>query len=79
MGALIWTALDLRGSQRQAKPGAHVTATGRSRRSPILLVQLMLGAWVAGFRAGHVASAGRDMKATSSPKASTGAMASPGR
>lgn len=53
MAALIWTALDLLGSMR--KPPARP-----SRLSPvglliagILFVQLLLGAWVAGLRAGH--------------------------
>ena len=56
MGALIWVALDLR----------RLAATGQDRRShvtlpaaatlAILLVQVMLGAWVAGLNAGQVAS-----------------------
>ena len=56
MGALIWVALDLR----------RLAATGQDRPSrvtlpaaatlAILLVQVMLGAWVAGLNAGQVAS-----------------------
>ncbi|HZC37511.1 MAG TPA: COX15/CtaA family protein [Sphingomicrobium sp.] len=57
MGALIWTALDLR--QPDSKParftGWSVFALG------ILFVQLMLGAWVAGFRAGYVSNTWPDM------------------
>jgi len=53
--ALIWTALDLKQMARDpasrparlTRPGAIVLA--------ILFVQLMLGAWVAGFRAGYIA------------------------
>ena len=57
MGALIWTALDVR--QRDSKParmtGWSVLALGT------LLVQLLLGAWVAGFRAGYVSNSWPDM------------------
>jgi cytochrome c oxidase assembly protein subunit 15 len=55
-GALIWTALDLRsvGRNPAARParlsGASIAAL------TILFVQLMLGAWVAGFRAGYVSN-----------------------
>ena len=52
MGALIWTALDLRNpDQRPAKLtpwGVVALAT--------LTIQLLLGAWVAGFRAGYVSN-----------------------
>ncbi len=54
--ALIWTALDLRsiGKDRDAKPsrltGFSVVALS------IIFVQLLLGAWVAGFRAGYVSN-----------------------
>src|SRR5690349_10937257 len=59
--ALIWTALDLRAlsRDRNARParltrwGAVVLAT--------LFIQLMLGAWVAGFRAGYVSNTWPDM------------------
>jgi cytochrome c oxidase assembly protein subunit 15 len=54
--ALIWTALDLRGLSRnpQERP-ARLTGWGAFALA-ILFVQLMLGAWVAGFRAGYVSN-----------------------
>jgi heme a synthase len=57
MGALIWTALDLRESgQKPARlTGWSVLALGT------LFIQLLLGAWVAGFRAGYVSSSWPDM------------------
>jgi heme a synthase len=55
--ALIWTALDLR--RQDARPakltGWGVVALGT------LFIQLMLGAWVAGFRAGYVSNSWPDM------------------
>ena len=52
MGGLIWTALDLR--EPDSRParitGWSVIALGT------LFVQLLLGAWVAGFRAGYVSN-----------------------
>jgi len=56
MAALIWTALDLRqlakaGDDRPARLTRASLTTGA-----ILFVQLLLGAWVAGLNAGHVAS-----------------------
>jgi cytochrome c oxidase assembly protein subunit 15 len=55
-GALIWTALDLRRLARdpQAQP-ARLTRWGALALAT-LFVQLMLGAWVAGFRAGYVSN-----------------------
>jgi heme a synthase len=50
MGALIWTALDL----RRGKP-ARLTGWGVLALAAVF-VQLMLGAWVAGFRAGYVSN-----------------------
>jgi len=52
MSALIWTALDLRdGNSKPARlTGWSVFALA------ILFTQLMLGAWVAGFRAGYVSN-----------------------
>ena len=55
MAALIWTALDLRrlartGEDRPARLTSAGVATGA-----ILIVQLLLGAWVAGLNAGYVA------------------------
>jgi cytochrome c oxidase assembly protein subunit 15 len=55
-GALIWTALDLRRLARdpQAQP-ARLTGWGALALGT-LFIQLMLGAWVAGFRAGYVSN-----------------------
>jgi cytochrome c oxidase assembly protein subunit 15 len=50
--ALIWTALDLRNPE--ATP-ARITRWGTIALAT-LFVQLMLGAWVAGFRAGYVSN-----------------------
>jgi cytochrome c oxidase assembly protein subunit 15 len=54
--AIIWTALDLRGLARD--PAARpARMTGFSALTiAVLTIQLMLGAWVAGFRAGYVAN-----------------------
>jgi cytochrome c oxidase assembly protein subunit 15 len=52
LAALIWTALDLR--QREARP-ARLTGWGALALGTLFL-QLMLGAWVAGFRAGYVSN-----------------------
>jgi cytochrome c oxidase assembly protein subunit 15 len=56
MGALIWTALDLR--QFDADPRSRpARLTGWSVLAlGTLFIQLMLGAWVAGFRAGYVSN-----------------------
>ncbi|HEX5259689.1 MAG TPA: COX15/CtaA family protein [Sphingomicrobium sp.] len=52
MSALIWTALDLR-----RLPERPARLTGWSAFAlAILFVQLLLGAWVAGFRAGYVSN-----------------------
>jgi heme a synthase len=52
MAALIWTALDLRepGERPARLTGWSVFTLG------VLFIQLMLGAWVAGFRAGYVSN-----------------------
>lgn len=50
--ALIWTALDLR---RLPERPSRLTGWGVFALA-ILFVQLMLGAWVAGFRAGYVSN-----------------------
>ena len=50
--ALIWTALDLR--DPEARP-ARITRWGAIGLAT-LFIQLMLGAWVAGFRAGYVSN-----------------------
>jgi heme a synthase len=54
---LIWTALDLR---RDGARPARLTGWGAVTLG-ILSVQLMLGAWVAGFRAGYVSNSWPDM------------------
>jgi heme a synthase len=61
MAALIWTALDLRRLSREpdARP-ARLTGWGALALA-VLALQLMLGAWVAGFRAGYVSSTWPDM------------------
>ena len=54
--ALIWTALDLRrlAANPEARP-ARLTGWGVLALAT-LFIQLMLGAWVAGFRAGYVSN-----------------------
>jgi cytochrome c oxidase assembly protein subunit 15 len=61
MAALLWTALDLRAlaRDRAARP-ARLTGSGLLALAT-LFVQLLLGAWVAGFRAGYVSSSWPDM------------------
>lgn len=56
MGTLIWTALDMKMLTRnpQARP-ARVTPLGWAVVA-VVFVQLLFGAWVAGLRAGYVAS-----------------------
>jgi heme a synthase len=55
--ALIWTALDLRDCRTRP---ARLTGSGALALGA-LFIQLMLGAWVAGFRAGYVARTWPDM------------------
>lgn len=56
MSALIWTALDLRALAKDPK-SRPARLTGWSIFTlAILFIQLMLGAWVAGFRAGYVSN-----------------------
>jgi cytochrome c oxidase assembly protein subunit 15 len=55
--ALIWTALDLR--RADTRP-ARLTGWGLAALAT-LFIQLLLGAWVAGFRAGYVSSSWPDM------------------
>jgi heme a synthase len=57
--ALIWTALDLRAIDRDRRP-SRLTAWGVLALGT-LFIQLMLGAWVAGFRAGYVSNTWPDM------------------
>jgi cytochrome c oxidase assembly protein subunit 15 len=47
--ALIWTALDLRGGKARMTPWSAIALA-------TLFIQLVLGAWVAGFRAGYVSN-----------------------
>jgi cytochrome c oxidase assembly protein subunit 15 len=56
LSALIWTALDLRaiGKDRSARP-ARLTGASIATLA-VVFVQLLLGAWVAGFRAGYVSN-----------------------
>jgi heme a synthase len=59
--ALIWTALDLRRLARHPDAGpARLTSWGAVALA-VLFVQLLLGAWVAGFRAGYVSNSWPDM------------------
>ena len=60
MSALIWTALDLRALAAKGERPARMTGWGVLALA-VLAVQLMLGAWVAGFRAGYVSSSWPDM------------------
>ena len=61
MAALIWTALDLRRiSKDESERPARLTGWGAFALGT-LFVQLMLGAWVAGFRAGYVSNSWPDM------------------
>jgi len=62
--ALIWTALDLRQADR--KP-ARLTGWG-ALALITLFIQLMLGAWVAGFRAGYVSNTWPDMNGSFVPE-----------
>ena len=55
LGALVWTALDLRRLALANEQPAHLTASA-SWTLAILFIQLLLGAWVAGLNAGYVAS-----------------------
>ena len=57
--ALIWTALDLRGLETGRRP-SRLTGWGAFALGA-LFIQLMLGAWVAGFRAGYVSNSWPDM------------------
>jgi cytochrome c oxidase assembly protein subunit 15 len=55
MSAIVWTALDLRCLAADGERPARLTRWG-AFALVILFVQLMLGAWVAGFRAGYVSN-----------------------
>jgi cytochrome c oxidase assembly protein subunit 15 len=56
MSALIWTALDLRSLARNPKARPAKLTSAAIATLAIVFVQLMLGAWVAGFRAGYVSN-----------------------
>ncbi len=66
--ALIWTALDLRAldKDRSFRP-ARLTGWGGLALGT-LFIQLMLGAWVAGFRAGYVSNSWPDMNGSFVPE-----------
>ena len=55
LGALLWTALDLRRLAVAGECPARLTAPAAGT-FVILFIQLLLGAWVAGLNAGYVAS-----------------------
>ena len=56
MSALIWTALDLRALAKDPE-SRPAKLTGASIATlAVVFVQLLLGAWVAGFRAGYVSN-----------------------
>ena len=55
LGALLWTALDLRRLALAGERPARLTAPA-AWTVAILFIQLLLGAWVAGLNAGYVAS-----------------------
>ncbi len=56
LGGLVWTALDLRAlAEHPAARPARLSPTALVAMG-VLVVQLLLGAWVAGLRAGHVAA-----------------------
>lgn len=54
--ALIWTALDLRQLARKPTSRPARITSASAIVLAVLFVQLMLGAWVAGFRAGYVSN-----------------------
>ena len=54
MAGVVWTALDMRALARGAAP-ARITGFGVAAIA-VLFVQLLLGAMVAGLRAGHIAN-----------------------
>lgn len=65
--ALIWTALDLRAiAEDGAERPARLAGWGGLALGTLFL-QLMLGAWVAGFRAGYVSNTWPDMNGSFVP------------
>lgn len=66
--AIIWTALDLRSLDRDPRQRpARLTGWGALALGT-LFIQLMLGAWVAGFRAGYVSNTWPDMNGSFVPE-----------
>ena len=57
LSALLWTALDLRNPEARK---SRLTGWGVAALAT-LFIQLMLGAWVAGFRAGYLSNSWPDM------------------
>ena len=53
LGALVWTALDLRGLDKHHSPPAKLTGFGLLVLV-VLFIQLLFGAYTAGLNAGHV-------------------------
>jgi cytochrome c oxidase assembly protein subunit 15 len=56
MSALIWTALDLRNLDTEREPRTSRLTPWGAIALTTVFVQVMLGAWVAGFRAGYVSN-----------------------
>jgi cytochrome c oxidase assembly protein subunit 15 len=56
MSALIWTALDLRAVGKSRDVRFARLAGGSIAVLAVVFIQLLLGAWVAGFRAGYVSN-----------------------
>ena len=59
--ALIWTALDLRRIDKVPNARPALLRGWGALALGVLFIQLMLGAWVAGFRAGYVSNSWPDM------------------
>ncbi len=55
LGALIWTARDMRRVAREPEAGKTPLTRAAMLVAGVLFVQLLLGAWVAGLNAGHAA------------------------
>lgn len=55
LGALVWTARDMRYLAREAGTEPAPLTRGSAIVAFILFIQLLLGAWVAGLNAGHTA------------------------
>jgi cytochrome c oxidase assembly protein subunit 15 len=68
MAALIWTALDLRHLDKHSDAGPSRLTGWGALAIGVLFIQLMLGAWVAGFRAGYVSNTWPDMNGSFVPE-----------